>query len=231
MRIDEIIQPRERTQNVPFTWNDEVLKKKHNAALGFGSKYNPSPSAGFYSQGYNVRDPFMYGKVSHLPTELEHDGFYQYAQLIKPIMDSNPYVPRIYSIKLIKDKTGRIRPDYRMEKLVHGQTLSKEIIHAMGTRILGTEEWYTNYAYTEYENLDATDLWQELCKAIAMIIDGWPKLPKSLEIDPLLLQAAKLIKMAEIQSSKLEIDLHSNNFMVRPGPVPHIVISDPLATR
>lgn len=228
MRIDEIIQPRERTQNLPYTWDDEKLRQKHNAALGFGLNYNPNPSAGFYSQGYDVRDPFMYGKVSHRPTELEHDGFYQYAQLIKPIMDSNPYVPRIYSIKLIKDKTGRIRPDYRMEKLVHGQTLSKDIIHAMGTRTLGNEEWYTNTAY-----IDATDLWRVLCKEIAIVIDGWPKLPKttkSLEIDPLLLQVAKLIKMAEIKNPKLEIDLHTNNFMARPGPVPHIVISDPLAT-
>jgi hypothetical protein len=229
MRIDEIIQPRERTQNVPFTWDDEKLKQKHNKALGFGSKYNPSPSAGFYSQGYDVRDPFMYGKVSHLPTELEQDGFYQYTQLIKPIMDSNPYVPRIYSIKLIKDKNGRIRPDYRMEKLVHGQTLSKEIIHAMGTRTLGTEEWYKY----EYDETDALDLWRELCKSITLVISAWPrKLISniSLEIDPLLIQVAKLIKMAEIKNKYLEIDLHQNNYMVRPGTVPHIVISDPLAT-
>ena len=232
MRIDEIIQPNERTQDFPDTWNPEFLKRRQRSALGMGSAFNPDPAAGFYSQGYEVEDPFMYGKMAHMPTNLEQDGFYQYAQLIKPIMDSNPYVPRIYDIKLIRDRSGQIRPDYRIEKLVHGQTLSKEIIHAMGTRTLGNEEWYKN-SYIEYENLDATDLWQELCKAIAMIIDGWPKLPKtsiSLEIDPLLIQVAKLIKMAEIRNPKLEIDLHANNFMVRSGPVPHIVISDPLAT-
>jgi len=43
------------------------------------------------------------------------------------------------------------------------------------------------------------------------------------------MEVIKIVKMAIIRNS-FGLDLHINNVMVRPGPVPHIVISDPLAT-
>lgn len=240
MKIVEIIEPRERTQVFPHDWDHEALKQKHNAALGLGQNYNPNPSAGFYSQGYEVRDPFMYGKVAHLPTDLRQDGFYQYAQAIKPIMDSNPYVPRIYGIKLMKDRSGQIRPDYRMEKLVHGQTLNSGILHAVGARTLGSEEWHKCYAQRlvnigiKYlEEMDNIDVWRHLCYIVREIIQAWPRVPQTevpLDIDPALTQVAKLIKMAEIKNHAIKLDLHANNIMVRPGSAPHLVISDPLDT-
>lgn len=230
MRINEIIQSRERTAELPITWDKKELIRKHEDALNTNNK-----SAGYYSQGYEVKDPFMYGKVAHLPTNLQMDGFYQYVQAIKPIMDSNPYVPRIYSIKLMKDRNEQIRPDYRMEKLVHGQTLNKEIIYAIGVRTLGNEEWHKCYlmGLKYLEEMDNIDVWKYLCYIVREIVNAWPLVPQTrvpLEIDPALTQVSKLIKMILIKTPSTNIDLHANNFMVRPGSVPHLVISDPLDT-
>lgn len=225
MRIDEIIQSKEKTSDVPQKWDLEQLKQDQLAA-------QDKKNAGWSSQGYTVDDPFLYGKRSHMPANLSNDGFYQFIQAVKPIMDSNPYVPRVYSIKLLRDRAGNVRPDYRMEKLVHGQTINKKTIHAMGLRAFGDDNWWrTIGANMHYEDLDNIDLWRKLVKLVEFSIHSYPKqFPTTsieLNLDPLLMEVIKIVKMAIIRNN-FRLDLHINNVMVRPGPIPQFVISDPL---
>jgi len=225
MRIDEIIQSKEKTSDVPQNWNLEQLKRDQLAAQN-------KKNAGWSSQGYTVDDPFLYGKRSHMPTNLSDDGFYQFIQAIKPIMDSNPYVPRVYSIKLLRDRAGNVRPDYRMEKLVHGQTLNKKIIYAMGVKTFGNENWWQATGLNApYEDLDNIDLWKKLVKLVELSIHAYPKrIPMTtveLNLDPLLIELGKILKMTTIRNN-VEIDLHMNNIMVRMGTIPQLVLSDPL---
>lgn len=227
MRIDEIIQSKEKISQIPTNWNLDLLKKRQTDAIS-----SRSPSIGYYSRGFATNDPFMYGKKSHMPSDLINDGYYQYVKALKPIMDSNPYAPRVYLINLQKDQQGYIRPIYQIEKLVHGQTLSKKVIYAMGVKTFGSEQWVEEFAVrSSLRTMDNIDLWKALCKGIELVIYAWPgrlftQLP--IDIDPALKEMAKLIKMTNIKNSNLEIVLHFNNIMVRPGPVPHVVISDPL---
>jgi hypothetical protein len=49
-----------------------------------------------------------------------------------------------------------------------------------------------------------------------------------IQFDEQLLEVMKLIKMITIKNDNIELDLHSGNIMVRPGPIPQLVITDPL---
>jgi hypothetical protein len=174
----------------------------------------------------------MYGKQAHMPSNLLYDGYYQYVQAIKPIMDSNPYVPRVYSIKLQRDQQGYVRPIYKMEKLVPGNSLNKKILYGIGVRLFGNEEWFKAISSEEFEELESYDLWKYTAQIISNGIQAYPGKPKMLSVpiqfDEQLLEVMKLIKMITIKNDNIELDLHSGNIMVRPGPIPQLVITDPL---
>ena len=226
MRIDEIITPQEKITQTPKTWAMSDLRQQRSAALNKGS-------GGYFSKGFETDDPFMYGKKAHMPSNLDYDGYYQYVQAIKPYMDSNPYLPRVYSIKLQRDQQGLVRPIYNIEKLVPGTSVNKRVLNAMGVRMFGNEEWYKAlYSQTELENVDSYELWRFTAEIISNAINAYPGKPKMLYVpihfDDELLQAIKLIKMITIKNDNIELDLHSGNIMVRPGPIPQLVITDPL---
>ena len=225
MRIDEIITPQEKVTQTPKTWAMSDLRQLRSAALN-------TKTSGYFSKGFETDDPFMYGKQAHMPSNLLYDGYYQYVQAIKPIMDSNPYVPRVYSIKLQRDQQGYVRPIYKMEKLVPGNSLNKKILYGIGVRLFGNEEWFKAISSEEFEELESYDLWKYTAEIISNGIQAYPGKPKMLSVpiqfDEQLLEVMKLIKMITIKNDNIELDLHSGNIMVRPGPIPQLVITDPL---
>lgn len=228
MRIDEIITPQEKVTQTPKTWAMSDLRQLRSAALN-------TKTSGYFSKGFETDDPFMYGKQAHMPSNLLYDGYYQYVQAIKPIMDSNPYVPRIYSIKLQRDQQGYVRPIYKMEKLVPGNSLNKKILYGIGVRLFGNEEWFKAYnSNEEFEELESYDLWKYTAEIISNGIQAYPGKPKMLskfvpiQFDEQLSEVMKLIKMITIKNDNIELDLHSGNIMVRPGTIPQLVITDPL---
>jgi hypothetical protein len=226
MRIDEIITPQEKVTQTPKSWAMSDLRQQRSAALN-------TKTSGYFSKGFETDDPFMYGKQAHMPSNLLYDGYYQYVQAIKPIMDSNPYVPRVYSIKLQRDQQGYVRPIYKMEKLVPGNSLNKKILYGIGVRLFGNEEWFKAYnSNEEFEALESYDLWKYTAQIISNGIQAYPGKPKMLSVpiqyDEQLLEVIKLIKMITIKNDNIELDLHSGNIMVRPGPIPQLVITDPL---
>jgi hypothetical protein len=226
MRIDEIITPQEKVTQTPKTWAMSDLRQQRSAALN-------TNTSGYFSKGFETDDPFMYGKQAHMPSNLLYDGYYQYVQAIKPIMDSNPYVPRVYSIKLQRDQQGYVRPIYKMEKLVPGNSLNKKILYGIGVRLFGNEEWFKAYnSNEEFEELESYDLWKYTAQIISDGISAYPGKPKlfsvPVQFDEQLSEVIKLIKMITIKNDDIELDLHSGNIMVRPGPIPQLVITDPL---
>jgi hypothetical protein len=245
MRIDEIISTKEKNIEIPQTWDLEAMKAKRSDAI---NAWPPNPEAGYYSQGYQTKDPFLYGKKAHVPTNLDYDPYYQYVKAIEPIMDSNPYVPRVYVVKLYRDQQGYIKPDYTMEKLVKGQTLPKKLIYGMGVRMFGSENWFDIHdkmmagfvdpvmmsTSMKYEDLDSTDLWKKLAKVIDMSIETYPANSFSnlsfKNFDPNLLQLIALIKRLIIRVPHTESDVHANNIMVRMGTTPQVVLSDPISS-
>jgi hypothetical protein len=231
MRIDEIISTKEKNIEIPQTWDLEAMKAKRSDAI---NAWPPNPEAGYYSQGYQTKDPFLYGKKAHVPTNLDYDPYYQYVKAIEPIMDSNPYVPRVYDVKLYRDQQGYIKPDYTMEKLVDGETLPKKLIYSMGVRMFGSDDWFKIHdrKIINYEDFDNTDLWKRLAKIINMSIETYPANSFSnlsfKNFDPNLLQLIALIKRLIIRIPNTEIDVHMKNIMVRMGKTPQLVLTDPI---
>jgi hypothetical protein len=231
MRIDEIITPVEKTKQVPQSWDLNAMRSQRSDAI---NTWPPKPETGYYSQGYQTQDPFLYGKKAHVPTNLNDDPYYQYVNAIKPLMDSNPYVPRVYVVKLYRDQQGYIKPDYTMEKLVKGHTLPKELIYGMGVRMFGSEDWFNINDRMTIRYLDNTDLWKRLAKVIDMSIETYPANSFSnlsfKNFDPNLLQLIALIKRLIIRVPHTESDVHANNIMVRMGTTPQVVLSDPISS-
>ena len=231
MRIDEIITPVEKTKQVPQSWDLDAMRSQRSDTI---NTWPPDPTAGYYSQGYQTQDPFLYGKKAHMPTNLNDDPYYQYVNAIKPLMDSNPYVPRVYVVKLYRDQQGYIKPDYTMEKLVKGQTLPKKLIYGMGVRMFGSEDWFNINDRMTIGYLDNTDLWKRLAKVIDMSIETYPANSFSnlsfKNFDPNLLQLIALIKRLIIRVPNTESDVHANNIMVRMGTTPQVVLSDPISS-
>jgi hypothetical protein len=229
MRIDEIISTKEKNIEIPQTWDLAAMRSQRSDAI---NAWPPNPEAGYYSQGYQTKDPFLYGKKAHVPTNLDYDPYYQYVKAIEPIMDSNPYVPRVYDVKLYRDQQGYIKPDYTMEKLVDGETLPKKLIYSMGVRMFGSDDWFNINDRMTIRYLDNTDLWKRLAKIINMSIETYPANSFSnlsfKNFDPNLLQLIALIKRLIIRVPHTESDVHANNIMVRMGKTPQLVLTDPI---
>jgi hypothetical protein len=229
MRIDEIISTKEKNIEIPQTWDLAAMRSQRSDAI---NAWPPNPEAGYYSQGYQTKDPFLYGKKAHVPTNLDYDPYYQYVKAIEPIMDSNPYVPRVYDVKLYRDQQGYIKPDYTMEKLVDGETLPKKLIYSMGVRMFGSDDWFNINDRMTIRYLDNTDLWKRLAKIINMSIETYPANSFSnlsfKNFDPNLLQLIVLIKRLIIRIPNTENDTHAKNIMVRMGKTPQLVLTDPI---
>lgn len=216
MKIFEIIEPRtiEKIRQQPFDKNRVELQN-----LIHQEKYGKDdPNRGFYAKGRpSIHDPFMYTKISAQPVNLEDDGYFNYVQAIKPYIQSNPYLPRVYVIKIDKDSEGKAVPKYQMEKLFNLRELDKN-------------------------DLDTRD---EILRPISeKIFFEPPENPKGLfyrigralnfgeydEIkDKKLIQALELIREVN-KNDNFEFDLHRNNFLYRRGPYGiQLVIADPLA--
>jgi hypothetical protein len=234
MRIYEIITPVEKTKQLKTSWDLDKLRSQRSDAI---TDYLANPDAGYYGQGYQTKDPFLYGKKYHMPTNLESDPYYQYIKTIKPLMDSNPYVPRVYSVKLYRDQQGYVKPDYNMEKLVKGHEVSKKLIYSMGVKMFGSDNWFEFkksakdplFNYTESDN---TYMWRKLADLLNDSVKTWPAYPfKHISFknyDSNLIDLIKIIKMLIIRIPDTRSDIHSNNIMVRMGSTPQVVITDPI---
>ena len=134
MKILEIISP---------SIIDKNTKQKFNFrnANDYYEKYftqGEDEHSGSYARGEeDERDPHMFNKKSYFPSNLDKDAYYQYIKKIGPYISGNPYLPRVYIIKLIKHKDGHIKPEYKMEKLEGWENFDTDEIYAMSKRMFG----------------------------------------------------------------------------------------------
>lgn len=112
MKIFEIIEPQELEKKSYKNFNPEISRQTQ------ASIELDRPNYGRYSKGtQDPTDPHQFRKTPHQPLELAKDAYYNYVQAIKPLMQSNPYFPRVYKITVAKDKQGQTKPSYSLETL------------------------------------------------------------------------------------------------------------------
>lgn len=229
MRLREIINPEEK-----YIPREKEFTKREKFRL----RQQYGPNGGMY--GYatdDPDDPHMINKHLYSPSSLDNDSYYQYIKAIKPYIGSNPYFPRVYIIGYETDPAGRVKPSYKMEKLIHGDlvdgsyydnanlsdeerelrlqpaadTMIPGAIRAMSQKIFGPEY--------------GDDRWSYLVNMIEVAAHGgYPRI-----VDKKCLQAIDLIKQVKDSNKNFFHDLHEGNMMVRlSSSGPQLVFTDPL---
>lgn len=184
----------------------------------------PTKQFGRDSYAYPINnDPHMFGKSSRHPMNKDEDGYYQYIKAVEPYIDSNPYLPRVYSIRSTKTPDSPSeRMHYRLEKLFTFRDVAfdqSEQLKAMMMRVLSKD---TNFNDTVY------NLWHyKLIPAIksAILTNDY-----SAFRDSKLIHALKLIAKVLDKHPNILLDMKFDNVMLR--NTPHglqLVISDPVA--
>lgn len=112
MRINELITPQEIEKKSYKDFNPNI-SRQNQASIELDRE-----NYGRFSKGsQDPKDPHAFNKRALKPLALEKDAYYNYIQAAKPLMQSNPYFPRVYKITVNKDRLGQTKPIYSMEKL------------------------------------------------------------------------------------------------------------------
>lgn len=224
MKIFEIIEPKNIVRNLSTKFDPEQVATdliRHNREYRARPERKKSKliKRGAFSKGrQNIQDPFMFTKTTVKPNLPEDDPYLEYVKAITPYMGSNPYFPRIYVVKQVKDSEGQVKTTYQIEKLMDWSALSTDdegrldIIQHIANRAL-----YRPLKRHPMDNLYTI--------ATAITFNNI-RLIK----DPLLKQAIKVINSVSKEFG-FEYDMHEGNFLYRPTPQGvQLVISDPLVT-
>ena len=206
---EDLVDPQEKERKLSMPMN---LKK-----LGQWSRSDiNNAGSGAYARGTpDPTDPFLYRKKSRMPSNLEHDAYYQYIKYIQPYADSNPFFPKVYEIILKKDSAGNIKPDYRIEKLAS----LEDAIEQTGESL--DQIFVDKYFHNEDEDYDL----DYLLIIRKCIYQDYFEIIK----DKKLKEAILIIRKFLEKFPNFDEDLHSGNIMVRFGPGgPQLVFTDPV---
>lgn len=222
-------------KSIRTTRSPDAYGAVYNAATRSNSNLVPLGSPGAYGAAYeHKKRPGTVLKVGKFYDSPFEDGYLSFVQSILKAnrSASNPYLPRIYSVKIyrakpVKAKDGEMYTPMggqyviEMERLHKLDELSKEELIAIAERIFPQWDEQGN----EHHQLSA------LLRAIGRAAQGKPEL-KQIK-DRQLVRALALIHNIEKRKrniSDIEMDMHGGNYMVRRTPVgPQLVIIDPLA--
>lgn len=190
------------------SWDIDTVKRKNlNPPGGVGS--------GMYSYGEPGQDPHEYNVKNWFPTDLAVDGKYHWIKAILPIMSDNPYLPKYYNIKYLRDRYGQVKMNYNIERLSELNTLSTEQLQSIAVKAFNDESLY-----------DVKVTPDMISDRIEDIYDG--KLPID-NIDINLKNTIELIKPIIDQDSVFHLDIHPGNIMARMTNIgPQLVIADPI---
>ena len=221
MRLLELITPNEVTTKVkkPFDFDTAHSIKK----LDFDSHVDKKQGYGSYAYGHDDEDPHLYNKVHYFPSKLKVDPYYVWVNTIKPYIDSNPYLPRVYLIDLEKHTDGKIRPKYKMEKLHTYSNFSTDAIIGLANRLFKENEFVHNDIYYAEKPDDAFEGIIRLIKII-LYRGKW-----NLIKDPLLKHALMLVNKVLRTNSNFAYDISMENVLLRSGSGGlQLVLADPL---
>jgi len=132
----------------------------------------------------------------------------------------DPFLPRVYEIKMTTDPKGARIPRYKIEKLHTYTDFSEESLLGMAIGLFPNFVPPILTGETEKESI-----WKAMIRQIDKMIDG-----KSVQTDnEHLIQAVEIIKSILSNTTALN-DMHSGNAMIRGTPHgPQLVLTDPVS--
>ncbi|TFG99672.1 hypothetical protein E4H12_01875 [Candidatus Thorarchaeota archaeon] len=189
--------------------------------------------SGAYGTAYNLpRKTNTVVKIGNVEgNRVGTDGYLTFIKFVKAAQDegqSNPYLPQIHDVKMLKDRIGRVFYKVRMEKLDPLPYFSEkqEDLWPIWQKILHTDQEGAMEYVSKHRSVA-----HPMLSLLQLINDGIenPRSPKMKQIDPQLKAAMILINKA-MHASKTETDIGPHNVMIRRTPYgPQLVVLDPLA--
>lgn len=179
---------------------------------------------GLFSTVKADKDPHMVKKYT---TNFEEDDVFDlYVRfIIKNKLHENPYFPRIYNFKEIRDKEGKPLYKYQIEKLQNITNLEKPELEFIIDKLFGNG-FFEKHLSGETKR----SIIYELANAVETAIEN--DVGNKIKDDDFK-KAAKLIRMfaKSKKCPNCRIDLHQNNIMARRTPYGvQLVITDPVAS-
>lgn len=227
MKLFEIMRPVIRTHQMKADFD---LAKLNQRAEDMSSD---TDNVGMYaSVKRNNKLPHEVTKVTHMPSALEKDGYYQYVMAIQSHMKDNPFLPRIHIIDIKRSAKGLTKPSYRMEKLWPYKVLDVDSLQAIGSKCFSNfgdlNKLLNGLSILSSEDAKKDAVWKKICQLVYQLVTH-QELDNVGDINPQLLQAADIINMVIAKDSSFHNDMHYNNFMVRlTSTGPQLVITDPI---
>jgi len=214
LTLTEIIEPRLKKLKVGWNFGHE-RKFKSDASIGHGHFSSVAPDD----------DPHFVNKrsVRVVNPKDTHDAYWGYVYyIIKNKLWQNPYFPRIYDVKRIVDKDGKMHFTAKMERL---EPFDSDDIE--GTVLPLVRRIFTEEARKHFRLSGRASLKVILLKVIldSMRHEGYLKYIK----DDQLVDAIKKLKDYR-NKYWVDLDLHQNNVMIRRTPYgPQLVFTDPFS--
>jgi len=190
----------------------------------------------------NPEEPGTATKIVRKVEDIHSDAYFKYISALakNDRITNNPFFPRIYKVRVVKDKQGKDLYSVEMERLQDFDTLSAEECNMLGQKL------FFNYAGFERDMLarkkeitptqhrdevsleDRGDAGFVLLKAIGKCLEN-PEQVATYIKDPKLKAALVILQGMLKRDVGLVPDIHSGNIMVRRGPGgPQLVITDPI---
>lgn len=232
----ELFEPKvshHRSKSAP----DKAMKAVSNDGYEPKNKLVKVLGNGMYAAAIEHENhPGEVTKVSSQIDDLNRDGYFRYVSNIvkNDRIQSNPYFPKIYKIKIYKtEPTNTANSAYfytmQMEKLYSVKELSEDEVEMLMDKM-----FHITHSYKTGQENDHTPNVRDMIATIDYAISSGFKKVKSVNHstnlkDPHLKQAILIIKKL-VRNSGLTNDIHGGNLMFRRTSVGvQLVITDPLS--
>lgn len=195
MLLEDLINTRQKERKVETIPVDVAFNKR--------SKLN---NKGVFGGVKDIADPHLIQKANFRVTQEAEDGYYLYIKYVvdNDLADSNPYFPRVYSIKALKDSTDNIKYKIDLERLVATTTLDKDEIIYVFKKI-----FVDRLRYGMLEDAEITQ------SSLESWIAASVRSPDKFEFaDDLYRQAIEII-FDQGEAHGKSMDIHYGNFMFR----------------
>jgi hypothetical protein len=221
MRLDEIVDTNFKTTELPSAFDKDEMRREKD-------KNRSDKSSGAYAK-VDVGDdePFTAKKKYHEPMkDVVQDAYYVYIKTIadQHLAEKNPYFPRVYDVEIEKDSSGEVRPIFRMETLTSASEFDDKTLYALGDKIFNHFE-----RMLPTESPSSYQLRYSIAHAMTRIManESYDRIK-----DSKLESALKFIKNLVDKNENFRLDLHFENFMIRPtSHGPQLVLTDPVANQ
>jgi len=221
-KLIEIIEPRVSDKNISkdFTSDDDkkIQQSLQKRELGSGNYSSVAPDRG---------DSHMVKKTSYgyLDSDREDPYWLYVNHIIKNKLWENPYFPRIYKQRNVKDSSGHVVKRAQMEKLEPVSVLSDEELKALFHKVLGISD-YDKWA-KRTDNIDKNvkdvvintilDITEDVIKTGSYKTFATFAIDES-DIDDNFKRALNILyNLSKTDNIFMGLDLYEDNVMVRRG--------------